>query len=137
MALPWFRLYSEFLDDPKVQFMPEHMRYRLVALLCSRCKTPDLNDQVIAFQWRIPVAEVEETKALFIEQGFIDENWAVLKWDKRQFLSDDVTARVQKFRAGETTLKRYMKRSNVVSCNTPDTDTEAEQTNAPMKRYFP
>ena len=35
MPMPWFRMWSEFADDPKVQIMPEAMQRRLVMLLLS------------------------------------------------------------------------------------------------------
>jgi hypothetical protein len=38
LANPWFRLYSEFADDPKVQMLTEAMHSRLVMLMCFRCK---------------------------------------------------------------------------------------------------
>jgi hypothetical protein len=132
MALPWFRLYSDLLDNPKIQMLPEYMRYRYVALLCSRCKLEHLTDQIISFQWRVPPSDVQETKSLFMGLGIIDSDWNVAKWDKRQFVSDDVGARVKKHRANVTPMKRYIG----VTCNPPDTDTEAEQTTTPMKRYF-
>ena len=122
MALPWFRLYSDLLDNPKIQMLPENMRYRYVALLCSRCKLEHLTDQIIAFQWRLSPADVQETKSLFMRMGIIDENWTVIKWDKRQFVSDSSTGRVRKFRSNVTTMKR----SNPVTRNVPDTDTDTD-----------
>ena len=37
MANPWFRLYSEFATDPKVQMMSESYQRRFIMLLCIRC----------------------------------------------------------------------------------------------------
>ena len=37
MANPWFRMYSEFATDPKVQSMSEAMQRRLMMLFCLRC----------------------------------------------------------------------------------------------------
>ena len=110
MALPWCRLYTDLLDNAKIQMMPEQMRYRYVALLCSRRKMEHLTDQIISFQWRLPPSEVQETKSLFITNGLIDESWNVHNWDKRQFPSDNSTERVRKFRGtNETPMKRSMK----------------------------
>lgn len=98
MANPWFRLYSEFADDPKVQMMPESMQRRLIMLMCSKCKDETLHETQRAFHWRITLAELAETKALFIENGFIDESWNPINWNKRQFLSDSSTDRVRRHR---------------------------------------
>lgn len=138
MANPWFRLYSEFQHDPKVQLMPEVMQRRLVMLLCARCACDALSDEVVAFQWRIDPSEAQETKVLFMRQGFIDADWNVLNWNKRQFVSDSSTERVRKHRGNVTTMKRF----NSVTVTAPDTeayaDTEAEGTNTPPKNkvYF-
>ena len=99
MANPWFRLYSEFADDPKVQLMPEKMQRRLVMLFCARCKFETLVEDEIPFLLRLSLEETAETKRVFIRNGFIDEDWNVLNWDKRQYISDSSTGRVQKFRA--------------------------------------
>src|ERR1700676_2796674 len=98
MPNPWFRLYSEFADDPKVQMMPEPMQRRLVMLMCSHCKNETLHETHRAFHWRITPAELAETKALFIENGFIDDTWTLLNWSKRQYVSDSSTERVARHR---------------------------------------
>jgi hypothetical protein len=37
MSNPWFRMYSEFAHDPKVQMMTEVMQRRYIMLMCMRC----------------------------------------------------------------------------------------------------
>jgi 5-methylcytosine-specific restriction endonuclease McrA len=98
MANPWFRLYAEFADDPKVQIMSEAMQRRLVMLMCSRCKEEVLTDDQRAFYWRISPEELETTKRVFINYGFIDANWNLRHWDDRQFLSDSSKERVKRYR---------------------------------------
>jgi len=130
MANPWFRLYSEFAHDPKIQMLPEAMQRRYVMLLCLRCSETleTLHETEIAFQLRLTEAELIETKQLFINKNFIDKHWKILNWDKRQFVSDSSTMRVRKHRdnkkqpsnADETLQKRP---SNAI-----DTDTDTEQT---------
>jgi hypothetical protein len=132
MPLPWFRLYHEFADDPKVQSMSEPMQRRLVMLFCSRCKEETLPETLRAFHWRIGMAELAETKALFIANGFIDEDWNLLNWKRRQFLSDSSTERVRNYRARlknstleqDETLQKRLRNGNVTA---PDTDTEQKQ----------
>jgi hypothetical protein len=133
MANPWFRVYSEFAHDPKVQMLPEAMQRRLIMLFCLRCSNTlvTLQEAEVAFQLRISDAEMAETKALFIAKGFIDSAWNVLNWDKRQFASDTSKARVAKHRAlqkekqaelgnGDVTLPKRID-------NALDTDTEQTQ----------
>ena len=129
MANPWFRLYSEFAHDPKIQMLSEAMQRRYVMLLCLKCSEilETLHETEIAFQLRLSEHELQETKQLFVSKNFIDKQWKILNWDKRQFVSDSSTKRVAKHRqkkkqlsnVGETLQKRQ---SNVL-----DTDTEKNQ----------
>lgn len=134
MANPWFRMYSEFSDDPKVQMMPEAMQRRLVMLFCSKCKGETLHETELAFHWRISETELVETKSLFLQKEFIDEDWNLLNWNKRQFLSDSSTDRVRKHRQAkkqdetlqETTVTE-VEQGEVVTVTPPEqnrTDTE-------------
>ena len=133
MANPWFRLYSEFAHDPKIQMLPEAMQRRYVMLMCLRCSEvlETLHETEIAFQLRLSTGELDETKQLFISKNFIDEHWNLLNWDKRQFVSDSSTMRVAKHRnkkkqvsnVDETLQKRP---SNAIDTDT-DTDTEQIQ----------
>lgn len=88
MADPWFRLYSEFADDPKVQMMSEAMQWRHLMLMCSKCKGETLHETEMAFHWRVSKTDLAETKKVFISKGFTDESWNLLNWNRRQFISD-------------------------------------------------
>ena len=133
MANPWFRLYSEFAHDPKIQMLPEAMQRRYVMLMCLRCSETleTLHETEIAFQLRLSEAELIETKQLFVSKNFIDKQWNLLNWDKRQFVSDSSTSRVRKHRDkkkqpsndDETLQKRQ---SNAIDTDT-DTDTESNK----------
>jgi hypothetical protein len=133
MANPWFRLYSEFAHDPKVQMLPEAMQRRYVMLMCLRCSETleTLHETEIAFQLRLSEAELIETKQLFVSKNFIDKQWNLINWDKRQFVSDSSTMRVAKHRqkkkqasnSDETLQKRP---SNAIDT---DTDTDKRQNN--------
>jgi len=100
MIMQWFKMYAEFAYDPKVQSMPEHMQRRLVMLFCLRCGdvTVTLDVTELAFALRVTEAELEETKALFMRKGFIDSEWNVLNWEKRQQPSDTSAARTRLWR---------------------------------------
>ena len=106
MANPWFRTYSEFAHDPKVQSMSETMQRRLVMIFCLKCSDvlKTLSDDDIAFQLRISGDDLLATKMLFITKGFIDKNWSIKNWDKRQFVSDKSAERQRKYRAKKATV---------------------------------
>lgn len=132
MANPWFRLYAEFVHDPKVQMLSEVMQRRLLMIFCLRCSNvlETLHETEIAFQLRITEEELKAAKLQFTEKGFINADWEVLNWEKRQFASDSSTARVSKHRAkakeeGNATETLQHRSSNALDTDT-DTDTEVK-----------
>jgi hypothetical protein len=133
MALPWFRLYSEIQDDPKVQMLPENMRWRFIALLCCRCKEETLTDPTVAFLLRLSAAETQETKSLFIANGFIDPDWKILKWEERQKPFDSSKKRTQQYR------RRLVTRHSdgiVTGGDDIDIDKDIEEEALAERRYF-
>ncbi len=131
MANPWFRFYAEFLHDPKVRVMSEIDQLRLVLLFCLRCNgSVTLQDKHVTFSLRISDQEWQQTKAVFIESGFIDSANNVLNWDKRQYASDSSVDRVRKHRA-------LHKPVTVTPCNvtvTPPEQNRTEQNRTEQKQ---
>lgn len=138
MANQWFRMYSEFATDAKVQMLSEAMQRRYLMLMCLRCSNAlvTLHDEEIAFQLRISDEELAETKALFIKKGFIDSAWNLLNWEKRQFASDSSKERVAKHRALQKKKQEQAGNDDVTLHETKangldtDTDTDTEQSNS-------
>jgi hypothetical protein len=104
-------------------------------VFCLRCKgdIPGLSGEAIRTALRISRREFQKTFELFLENNFIDEHWDVLNWNKRQFISDDVTQRVQRHR--DKTRTKHQKRNVTETllkreCNgnvtPPDTDTDTD-----------
>jgi hypothetical protein len=129
MANPWFRLYSEFAHDPKIQMLSEAMQRRYVMLMCLRCSEvlETLHETEIAFQLRLSTDELDETKQLFISKNFIDKHWNLLNWDKRQFVSDSSTMRVAKHRNKKKQVSNVDETLQKRPSNAIDTDTEQIQ----------
>lgn len=126
MANVWFRLYSEFADDPKVQSLPEPMQRRLVMLMCMKCKDVTFQERFVTFHWRVTPTELADTKALFVEHGFIDSDWNLLNWNKRQFVSDSSTERTRRYRERHETSQNGHGDGHGTKCDALDTDTEAD-----------
>jgi len=103
MSNPWFRMYSEVLNDPKVQKLPAELFKIWVNTLCLACNgngtLPNLED--VSFALRLPFHETKsafhelEKAGLLVTDG---ETFHVRNWDKRQYKSDVSTDRVKKFR---------------------------------------
>lgn len=140
MANQWFRMYSEFATDAKVQMLSEAMQRRYLMLMCLRCSNAlvTLHDEEIAFQLRISDEELAETKALFIKKGFIDSAWNLLNWEKRQFASDSSKDRVAKHRALQKQKQEQASNGDVTLHETKangldtDTDTDKEEAKASL-----
>ena len=130
--MDWFRMYSEFASDAKVQSMPEVMQRRLIMLLCLRCSNTlvTLQDDEIAFALRITDEDLAISKALFIRKGFIDDAWEIMNWEKRQFITDSSAARVAKHRAAKKQLSDAPELIDETQCNvtvSPQNRTDTEQ----------
>ncbi|KKL06520.1 hypothetical protein LCGC14_2595200 [marine sediment metagenome] len=107
--MKWFRVYSEVLHDPGVRRLPSGLFKDWVLLLCianegkPRGVLPPVAD--IAYHLNRSPARVESLLTDLQGRGLIDEVDGSLvphNWDKRQFESDDVAARVRKHRNGVT-----------------------------------
>ena len=122
--MEWFRMYSEFASDPKVQSMSEAMQRRLMMLLCLRCSNTlvTLQDDEIAFALRITDEELADTKVLFMRKNFINDTWEIMQWDKRQFVSDSSAARVAKHRAAKKQGGEQTSNVTVTPQNRADTE---------------
>lgn len=127
MSYAWFRLYAEVIDDPKVESLTHSQRWLWITVLCLACRSPvrgklllssgerSRNDvgteteltpvpiRILAKKAEVTAEEVESTLLLFENLGMMERGadgvWAVSHWDRRQFKSDDVTARTQKHKA--------------------------------------
>lgn len=110
----WFRLYSEFAHDPKVQSMPEEMQRRLIMLYCLQADgcLGSLSDDEIALALRLDCHILSHTKSLFLEKNFICDNWKIRAWKKRQYQSDSSAERMRRHRD-------KMKRHNAVTVTSP------------------
>lgn len=100
----WFRLYSELVDDPKVQRLPPDLFKALINLWClasqNSGRLPDIDD--ITFRLRYVTRDVTVTVLSDLEaRGFIDRNadgWCPHNWSYRQPTMDDVALRMRKYR---------------------------------------
>lgn len=121
--MQWFRMYGEFINDPKVQMLSEIDQRRYIMLLCIRCNEDvTLHDDIIVFQLRISSEEWKQTKQALINKNLIDKNNNITNWNKRQYISDTSNERVKKHR-----LNKKKQGCNVtVTPSDTDTDTDTE-----------
>jgi hypothetical protein len=144
MANQWFRMYSEFATDPKVQMLSEPFQRRLTMLFCLRCNgNVTLQDEEVTFLLRITPDEWIATKQCFIAKGFISESNEILNWDKRQFASDTSKNRVAAYRErkkndSNVTVTLPEQKSNGIDTehiqNRTDTESDTEKTITPLAK---
>ena len=130
--MKWFRMYSETLDDPKVQQLPDRLLRTWINLLCLCAegggKLPDKAHIAFRLRMRIDRAAeaLEELRSVGLidltEKGLMPHNWAV-----RQFQSDNVSLRVQHFRNRRRGLFETLPETLHETASDTDTDTEKEK----------
>jgi hypothetical protein len=111
---PWFRFYSEALNDPKVQALAGDLFKAWVNLLAlsnmdrsGQGRLPPLKD--IAFHLRLSLDEANNYVNELIERELLDQSPEGLvphNWEVRQFKSDCSTARVRKHREKQSDRPR-------------------------------
>ena len=88
----WLRLYTEILDDPKVQKLPPDIFKTWINLLCVAKNLdmdgvlPEVED--LSFLLRIPENTVIQHLKELCQRGLLDEN-EIHGWKERQFISDN------------------------------------------------
>ena len=146
-TLPWFRAYTEMVDDEKLRLLAFEDRWHFVALLCLKGQgvldeTGSLLFRKVAVKLGLDVRSVEEVARRLSEVGLIDENTLQpIAWEARQFRSDSSAARVAAYRARK---KQGVKRDGNVTVTAQDTDTdtdtdkeEEKKEESPRKRVAP
>lgn len=129
MANQWFRLYSEFMADPKIQMMAEHDQRRFVMLLCMKCNTDaTLQDEDAAFQMRISNDEWLKTKQIFLSKNLINQQNEPTNWNKRQYKSDSSTERSKLCREKKKSPEEDSATSLQRRCNVAATPPEQNRT---------
>lgn len=102
---PWFRMYSEFLNDPKIIALAFEDQRHYIGLLALKCDgaldagaAPDLLDRIVAQRLWVDHAVIREVKKRLVASGLISDDWQPLAWEKRQMPSDSSATRVAKHR---------------------------------------
>ncbi|VUZ24112.1 Uncharacterised protein [uncultured Comamonas sp.] len=151
-AMPWFRMYVDFLNDPKMIALAFEDQRHFIGLLALKSDgaldgdiDPVLLDRIVAQRLWIDHAVIREVKRRLVAAGLICESWQPLAWDKRQMKSDkDNTAaeRQRRYRASKkvadetcnewpdgdvTEASRVTSRARHENVTRLDTDTDTEK----------
>ncbi len=134
--MKWLRLYVDILDDEKIARMSDRT-YRIFTylLLLSREReqegTIDMSLGDVAWRLRMPekdiakaIADLKALNILFEDNSSIQ----FINWSKRQFRSDDVNSRVQRFRGKKINKHETFHETlrETLDVTAPETETETE-----------
>ena len=105
--LPWFRMYTDFLNDPKLISLAFEDQRHFIGVLALKsdgaiddvCEET-LLDRIVAQRLWIDHGVIREVKKRLIAAMLIDSSWQPVAWEKRQRPSDkDGTAAERQRRA--------------------------------------
>ena len=126
-ANPWFRMYSDFMFDEKIEFIAFEDQRHYVFILCMKnagvldkeYAQPGMLERVVSKRLGLYGEAFESAKKRLIDAGLIDSEFHPVAWDKRQFLSDSSVERTKAYR-------ERMKRHSDVTVTVQETDTDTE-----------
>lgn len=88
MANTWFRMYSDFLNDPKlISLAFEDQRHFIAILALKSDGTVDqdcdikLLDRIVSQRLWIDFSIINDVKKRLVESGLINDLWQPLAWD--------------------------------------------------------
>lgn len=94
-SLPWFRMYTDFLMDPKMIALAFEDQRHFIGILALKSDgaldqdcCPDLMDRIVAQRLWIDHAIIRDVKKRLVAAELIDNDWQPLAWNKRQMRSD-------------------------------------------------
>ena len=90
--LPWFRMYADFLNDPKLISLAFEDQRHFIGVLALKCDGAiddvadgDLLDRIVAQRLWIDHGEIKAVKAKLRAAGLIDNEWQpTADWSKRE-----------------------------------------------------
>ena len=133
-GLPWFRVYTNIVDNHKIRLLAFEDRWHFIALLA--CKQsgifdnadPEFVNRSLAVKLGLQLPALDELKKRLADVNLIDKKWNVLKWDERQYKADSSKERTRKWRGNQKVSKPVTesKRHRDGTVTPPDTDTDTD-----------
>lgn len=126
-ANPWFRMYSDFMFDEKIEFIAFEDQRHYVFILCMKnaglldkeYAQPGMLERIVAKRLGLFGESFEAARKRLVDADLIDASFQPIAWDKRQFLSDTSAERTKAYRD-------RMKRHSDVTVTVQEAETETE-----------
>ena len=148
--LPWFRMYADFLNDPKLISLAFEDQRHFIGVLALKCDGAiddvadgDLLDRIVAQRLWIDHAVIRDVKRRLIAAGLVDARWQPLAWEKRQARSDVDATGAERQRRYREAQKHNALRDGAVTRpeeeldKEEETEKEEDKKKAPRKRAAP
>lgn len=128
--LPWFRMYCDFLEDPKILSLAFEDQRHFIGVLALKssgvldqsCSEKMMN-RIVAQKLWISHDAVDDVKRRLCEAGLIDDDWQPMAWDKRQFVSDRDPSCAERQRRYREKTRNALRDASVTL---PETETDTE-----------
>jgi len=133
---PWFRMYTEAVDDEKLRLLAFEDRWHYVAILCLKGQgllddesDPQLRMRKIAVKMGVQLRELDEISRRLSEVGLVDKDTLQpIQWDRRQFKSDSSAERVKQHRERQKNQEdERLKQGCNVTVTPPETETDTDK----------
>jgi len=140
MSNPWFRLYSDFIYDEKIEFISLEDQRHFVFILCMKnlglidkeYSSPEMH-RVVARRLGLYGEAFDSAKKRLVESALIKSDWQPTNWNKRQFVSDTDPTHAERQRKYRERLKN--KDSDVtrdVTVTVLDTESDTDKDIKPI-----
>tara|TARA_B100001093_G_scaffold226772_1_gene217320 strand:+ start:3587 stop:4231 length:645 start_codon:yes stop_codon:yes gene_type:complete len=89
----WLKLYTEIVNDPKIQLLAPSDRWHYVVILCAKADglfnyNANLRLKMLEVQLRLTPEEMTALYDRLLGVMLINEDWSPAGWDKRQVVND-------------------------------------------------
>lgn len=147
-GLPWFRVYTNIVDNHKMRLLAFEDRWHFIALLACKqsglfdSADPEFINRSLAVKLGLQLPALDELRKRLTDVKLIDKNWNILKWEERQYKSDSSKERQRKYREKQklsksvTSPKRHQNAKVTAQDTDTDTDTEADTEKKKIKAIF-
>lgn len=130
---PWFRLYSEIVDNYKIRCLTFEDRWHYVAIMACKNQgimkgSGELLERALSVKLGLSFTELDDLKSRLLSVNLIDKNFNPISWDDRQFRSDSSKERVAKYREKQKVNKCVTASDSYtpVTVTGQDTDTDTD-----------
>lgn len=143
--LPWFRMYTDFLNDPKMISLAFEDQRHFIGILALKSDgaleqilDESLIDRIVAQRLWVDHGVIRDVKKRLVSSGLIRSDWNPVAWERRQMNSDKDeknAERQKRYRDSKTVgqsdsnaLRNALRNGSVTGIDT-DTDKEVDKKN--------